>query len=102
MSLADFWGESRCWTRIFSEFARYMIFWPLSRINVSRAASFAFFVFSGLLHELLWSVSGGRRIRRADGVLLLLQGLCVQIEEHAPGETSDLQETLGRPDVDLP
>src|SRR5262249_8860586 len=81
-SLADFWG--RRWNRIFSGFARDMLFSPLARVAGARAASLAVFIFSGLLHEWVWSVP----VRGGYGgptLYFLMQGLLVQVESTAPG-----------------
>lgn len=48
-SLADFWG--RRWNRIFSGMFREVLFLPLARRAGVGAASFAVFLYSGVLHE---------------------------------------------------
>src|SRR5437764_471485 len=51
VSLTDFWSNR--WNRSFSEFSRNMVFWPLARYWGARWASFAVFVFSGFVHEIM-------------------------------------------------
>jgi alginate O-acetyltransferase complex protein AlgI len=81
-SLADFWGNR--WNRIFSGFARDLIFLPLARAAGVRVASFGVFLFSGLLHDWAWSgaVRGGYG---GPTLYFLLQGLFTQVESTALG-----------------
>jgi alginate O-acetyltransferase complex protein AlgI len=82
-SLADFWGVR--WNRIFSGFARDMLFYPLARLVGVRKASFGVFLFSGLLHEWAFSVTalGGYGGPTA---YFLIQWLGLQIESSRAGK----------------
>jgi hypothetical protein len=81
-SLADFWGSR--WNRIFSGFARDMIFLPLGRVAGARLASLAVFLFAGLLHEWAWSAAA-RGGYGGPTLYFVLQGLLVQAESTAAG-----------------
>ena len=63
-SLAEFWG--RRWNTAFHELASRFTFRPLRPLVGSTYASLMVFVASGLIHELVISVAGPRRIRPAD------------------------------------
>jgi alginate O-acetyltransferase complex protein AlgI len=92
-SLAEFWGQR--WNRIFSGFARAMLFQPLARVIGTRTAALAVFLFSGLLHEWTWSVP----VRGGYGgptLYFLIQGLLVRVESSAPGRFLRGRPLLGR------
>jgi alginate O-acetyltransferase complex protein AlgI len=56
-SLAEFWGAR--WNRAFSEMVQIAVERPLARRIGTARATFATFLFSGLLHELALSVPAG-------------------------------------------
>jgi D-alanyl-lipoteichoic acid acyltransferase DltB (MBOAT superfamily) len=77
VSLTDFWSYR--WNRAFSEFCRNMVFWPLARYWGARWASFAVFVFSGFVHEIMISAPA-RDGYGGPTMYFLINGLGVQIE----------------------
>jgi D-alanyl-lipoteichoic acid acyltransferase DltB (MBOAT superfamily) len=56
-SLAEFWGGR--WNRVFSDFARDLVFRPLARRLGVIAATMAVFVLSGVAHEVVITVPAG-------------------------------------------
>src|SRR5262249_7986514 len=56
-ALTEFWG--RRWNRMFSDFARAVIFRPLARRWGAVAATLFVFVVSGIAHELVITVPAG-------------------------------------------
>src|SRR5262249_50220877 len=76
-SLAEFWG--RRWDRVFSDFARAVMFRPLARRAGVLPATLAVFALSGVAHELVITVPAGAGY---GGPLLyfLIQGALVVAE----------------------
>jgi alginate O-acetyltransferase complex protein AlgI len=77
VSLTDFWSYR--WNRSFSEFCRRLVFWPLARRWGTRWASFAVFVFSGFIHEIMISAPA-RGGYGGPMMYFIINGLAVQIE----------------------
>jgi hypothetical protein len=80
-SVSEFWG--RRWNRAFSDFSRDLILKPLSRRMNVRAAGFAVFVFSGLVHDLVISVPAGGGFGLPT-LYFLLQGVLALCEGTRP------------------
>ena len=66
-SVAEFWG--RRWNTAFRDLTHRFVFTPLRRWLGPAAAILAGFIGSGLVHDLVISAAGARRLRRPDGLL---------------------------------
>jgi hypothetical protein len=80
-SLAEFWG--RRWNRVFSDFARDLVFRPLARRFGAIAATMAVFILSGVAHEVVITVPAAAGY---GGPLLyfIIQGALVIAETRSP------------------
>jgi alginate O-acetyltransferase complex protein AlgI len=81
-SLADFWSER--WNRAFVDLARPLVLRPLHRPLGLAGATFAVFLASGLVHELVISVPAGGGWGLPAGYFAL-QGVGVLVERSAAG-----------------
>jgi hypothetical protein len=79
-SLAEFWG--RRWNLAFRDLAHRAVFTPVSRRWGNKAALWASFAASGLMHELVISVPAGAGFGLPTGYFLL-QALGVALERKA-------------------
>ncbi len=83
-SLSEFW--SKRWNLAFRDFAHRFVFKPVVQMRHPQLASWAVFVFSGLVHELAISMpaKGGYGLPFA---YFALQGCGVWLERHIPSLT---------------
>jgi hypothetical protein len=88
-TLSEFWGKR--WNLGFRQLAHELIFRPLHRKTGVAAASFAVFLASGLIHDLVISLParGGYGLPTA---YFILQGLGVTAERSSLGQRLGLQD----------
>ncbi|HYG77361.1 MAG TPA: MBOAT family protein [Planctomycetota bacterium] len=87
-SLAEFWSAR--WNLAFRALAHDFVFRPLTRRFGIRFASFAGFLFSGIIHDVVISVPAGGGFGMPT-VYFLLQWLGIQLERSAMGKRLGLQ-----------
>lgn len=92
-SVADFWG--RRWNTAFRDLSTQLLFRPLARRWGIGVASWAVFLFSGVVHDLVISVpaGGGYGLPTA---YFLLQGMAIQLERSALFARLKLDSTAAR------
>lgn len=87
-SLSDFWG--RRWNIAFNELARRYVFRPVAMRLGANAGTFAAFLFSGLVHDLVISVPAGAGYGLPTAYFLI-QNCGVVVERSALGKCLKLQ-----------
>jgi len=89
-TLSEFWGKR--WNLGFRQLAHDLIFRPLHRRTGVAAAGFMVFVASGLIHDLVISLSARGGYGLPTGYFIL-QGLGVTLERSAIGRRFGLQKS---------
>jgi hypothetical protein len=88
-SVAEFWNSR--WNIAFSQLARRFVFWPLVRHVNPALASFAVFLVSGVIHDLVISVPAGAGYGLPTGYFML-QGCAVLFERSKIGRWLGLRD----------